>query len=791
MLTIQARAGQDIPLGRQGENYARRVAFDFSDWAAVYGFGVPRLLFQRSADSAPYPVTLSVETDTEHVQARALWDVSATDTEHAGTGRAELRYYAGETLVKSEVFRASVAPALVTPETPPPPPGSNWAEGILDAASRAERAAMDAALATANIENVQVRAVTLEPGSPASVSAASENGVRTMTFSIPAGTPGRDGTDGRDGTNGTNGVNGTDGADGVSVTGIETVSATTLSGGENTYRLVLSNGEKLPFSVRNGAKGDKGDPFTIAASYASYNAMTADFSNANIPEGSFVVISSSPEDPHNAELYHKGGAAWELVTDLSGAQGLTGPPGNGIDYVEENTNSAGDTLVTLHFTDSNVQPFPFTVHRGLPGQNGANGARGEKGDDGEKGDKGDDATINGVNALTIQAGNNNIHFSQSGSVLSISSDNTTYAPAVSGGADGLMTGTDKAKLDGIALPAGGVSLPVILASPSVANFTSAAAGRPLRIAANMSPIQSGTPSPSSPRAITGRSSITIARTAKNFYPIQNAVKTYLGVTFTVENGLLTINGTLSTSGQQWMNGNAISARGITFQRGTYTQSLRVISGTMSDGATITLRNFSTSYTSYVSVNNDNRTRSIPFSVTAPMTVGGIGDFGIHPGTYNNVKIQLQLELSGAVTDFEPIQYEAAAFTFPSSIGTVYGGTLDVARGLLSVTYGQIASYNGETLPGAWLSSMDVYTPGGTPTTGAQVVYELAAPLTYQLAPQQLVTLAGTNNVFADRGNVTVTHWPGTGTPVEPVDDGAETAWKKSVLDRLAALEGGS
>ena len=171
-----------------------------------------------------------------------------------------------------------------------------------------------------------------------------------------------------------------------------------------------------------------------------------------------------------------------------------------------------------------------------------------------------------------------------------------------------------------------------------------------------------------------------------------------------------------------------------------------------------------------------------------MDIVGVHLYSSNPNL--DATFRLQLERGDTLTTFEAGNGRVWASS-TGSAGTVYGGTLDVARGLLTVTYGQIASYNGETLPGAWLSSKDTYTPGGTPTAGAQVVYELAAPLTYQLTPQQIVTLDGANNVFADCGSVTVTHWPGTGTPVEPVEDGAVAAQASVIAGleaRVAALE---
>lgn len=83
--------------------------------------------------------------------------------------------------------------------------------------------------------------------------------------------------------------------------------------------------------------------------------------------------------------------------------------------------------------------------------------------------------------------------------------------------------------------------------------------------------------------------------------------------------------------------------------------------------------------------------------------------------------------------------------------TYYGGNVDVTTGELEVTWGNIASYAGETLPGEWLSSLDEYTALGTPTTGAQVVYELATPQTFTLTKEQIQTLLGQNYVSHDGG----------------------------------------
>lgn len=99
----------------------------------------------------------------------------------------------------------------------------------------------------------------------------------------------------------------------------------------------------------------------------------------------------------------------------------------------------------------------------------------------------------------------------------------------------------------------------------------------------------------------------------------------------------------------------------------------------------------------------------------------------------------------------------AAVDWTDEAGTVYGGTLDLRTGVLT-TRPYYASYNGETLVGPWISSMDVYAAGTTPTTGAQVVDLGGIADTYQLTPQQISTLKGVNNIWADCGPVDIKYW---------------------------------
>ena len=77
-----------------------------------------------------------------------------------------------------------------------------------------------------------------------------------------------------------------------------------------------------------GPQGPKGDPFAVAKVYQSVASMNAGYASDGVAVGGFVVIETgSVDNEDNAKLYVKGDAAYEFVTDLSGAQGIQGPQG--------------------------------------------------------------------------------------------------------------------------------------------------------------------------------------------------------------------------------------------------------------------------------------------------------------------------------------------------------------------------------------------------------------------------------------------------------------------------------
>lgn len=160
MKTIRAKPGAPINLGKCGENLARSVLFDVAPWLGKYGPGEARLIHQRPGEDAPYPCVVVVDGST------VRWDILSTDTAIPGSGKAELQYVVGDTIIKSCLYETYISEALSAPSEEPPDPSKPWVDAVLaagqeaaeaaetaaDAASRAEDAAQRAELATGTLE---------------------------------------------------------------------------------------------------------------------------------------------------------------------------------------------------------------------------------------------------------------------------------------------------------------------------------------------------------------------------------------------------------------------------------------------------------------------------------------------------------------------------------------------------------------------------------------------------------------------------------------------------------------
>ena len=153
----------DIGLGCQGENLARTLEFDVSEWRAEYGEGTVQLLHRRSGDRDPYPAAIEQEGDV------VRWPITAADTAMSGTGRLQLLYFVGETLVKQLCRKTLVDRSLGQPTGDVPEAQKAWVERVF-----AE---------VAKVTGMTARAVELPAGSEPTAEYA--NGV--LTIGIPVG----------------------------------------------------------------------------------------------------------------------------------------------------------------------------------------------------------------------------------------------------------------------------------------------------------------------------------------------------------------------------------------------------------------------------------------------------------------------------------------------------------------------------------------------------------------------------------------------------------------------------
>ena len=273
--------------------------------------------------------------------------------------------------------------------------------------------------------------------------------------------------------------------------------------------------------------------------------------------------------------------------------------------------------------------------------------------------------------------------------------------------------------------------------------------------------------------ISGRTGVTAWRTGKNLFE-PTAWSDYMvhGVSF---------NGSDCTPLVSFLN---------TLPAGDYTISFTFDVETTVSGATSwgILLHRTSGYIDGRTSGQHNAGETLTFTRTVNITSANKGTFDhayMYSGVGNKADVYMyafQLQVGSTATAYEP--YVGATFpvTWQTEAGTVYGGTVDVVSGVLTVTDAEIASYNGETLPSTWISDRDVYADGTTPTIGAQVVYELATPQTYQLTPTQIQLLKGSNTLWSDGDSLTLTYLGTTpanllggmlGNPQEPTEETSE------------------
>jgi len=335
--------------------------------------------------------------------------------------------------------------------------------------------------------------------------------------------------------------------------------------------------------------------------------------------------------------------------------------------------------------------------------------------------------------------------------------------------------TDKTVLGGLEELKGDLTalLPVNTASGAIANFDTDLSLPLVDCKANIVASQpSGTPTPSSPLAISGYTGMNLTRCGSNLWDEEWEVGT--------------IN---DTTGVPTSSTTQIRSKNFSHCQGGQTYYIKV-------GSNNDIRVFwYDSEQNYLSQTNNikNATAQAPAKASL-FKLRGTNSYGT---TYNN-----DISINYPATDTSYHAYNGTTYpvSWQTEAGTVYGGNLDLTTGVLTVTYKQVdlgdLEYDATgsltshyvTLSDAkndnGISALcDIYTNHGaisswgelgvdefviryqtfrvyddtgdtaanfkTRMEGHKLVYELATPVTYQLTPVQINALLGVNNVFND------------------------------------------
>ncbi len=367
------------------------------------------------------------------------------------------------------------------------------------------------------------------------------------------------------------------------------------------------------------------------------------------------------------------------------------------------------------------------------------------------------------------------------------------AEAAQTGAEAAQTAAETAR--DAAVAATEDKAPVILdsASGAIVSIIDGAGGMNARsLVVGMEPIQagSGDPSPDNIRPISGRTGVTVTRTGKNLLEPSNVKNLYVGgatglfigndgvlVCFRAKKGVTyTISGT---------RGN---------RNGLYKTTLmpnEITSGKSMDSALVG---------SYP-----------PVTFTADEDV----TYAYYPNDSwdESIAESYWIEIGSTASAYEAYNGTAYPVTWQTEAGTVYGGTVDVVSGLLTVTHGTATyvgaedeswslSQNGDlyraqirpsgifnilgtTLPTVlanigkpeadaavgnimqYQNRVWYYPPTSVTTVAElktwlasnnlQIVFRLATPQTYQLTPTQVQMLLGANNVWSTGDTVSLTY----------------------------------
>ena len=347
---------------------------------------------------------------------------------------------------------------------------------------------------------------------------------------------------------------------------------------------------------------------------------------------------------------------------------------------------------------------------------------------------------------------------------------------------------------------GGEGIPLITKSGSIVEYEDSVGGVPINdLVAEITPIQaSGTPSPTNPLPISGYTEGVITRCGKNLANLS----TVDAVNFSLSDGVISNTQTDSRSyfafQLQTFNGNSLLATVASSSissTGIFSAQFTIPSGTVFDSLRIkhsgSQRDFRLNFPF-----RKTGTFTISFNVTSvdPTTVGGL--------SFKDVQVEI-----GTATTYEPYQATTQTVQFNQ---TVYGGTWKASQGKVvdkyaeftipTITsfsissghkyksntisdmesapqragdlYSAILTYNGALGDYFNIYHTGIYAVIGVPDNytveeynqeiaGTKIYYPLATPTEINVEAVNFTAREGTNNIFANTGNLTAKFYKST------------------------------
>ena len=681
-----------IFVGYERENDARGVTFDYSAWAEKYGDGVLQLLVQRPGDADPYPVVLTAgENNT------AVWLLSATDTAVKGWLETQLIFTVGSVVAKTAVLPVLVDRSLAAGGTPPDP-YETWLETLTELAEQILHTTQPPEIRNGywyifdpDTGEYVNSGVKAEGEDGVGITGAQLNADYTLTLSFSDGT-----------SYTTPSIRGAQGEPGPTPQ-LSIGTVTTGAAGSSAAVEISGTPEapKINFTIPRGDTGEVSEAELQAALLDKADVITDTASGAiaSFPDGAAAPVKALT-------------VAVEPVQDLHGYD-APWPSGGG-----KNKFNGSFQRGYYAFADGSfaISDYWLTTYK-IP-------CRGNT-----------YYTASASERLTRWQGF--VWFDENNSYISTTNlnDNRNIGYSAQSPANAAYLVFNIAGYPGTTSPI----LPTDVTKFQIEEGRTATAWTPY---SNICPI-------------TGHTGADVVRTGKNLLsPHLYTGMEYnptIGATVTLADNPVQLtdngDGTFSlTTTQTWQCYTIIVpvksgiSYAVSYGFSSTGQGGRSWGYLDKDFKVITKYNSTDQNASYSSVWQPQDGAYMYFVIsnrgTASATI-----------TVTNP----QVEIGSSASTYE--SYRGQPYHLPFG-QTVYSGQFDVVEGKMYARP-YYPSYNGETLVGPWISSMDKYEEGATPTTGAQVVDMGGAVTEISLTPEEIETLKGTNNFWSDAGDVSV------------------------------------